>query len=58
MRENGSKKGENDKRCILEVRLKNKQPIAVTSDANTIEKSVDNGLKKLKSLMDKSLRKH
>jgi ribosome-associated translation inhibitor RaiA len=50
--ENGAKKGENDKRCMLEARLKNMQPITVTCHENTVEKSVDIALDKLKSSME------
>lgn len=46
--ENGSKKGQNDSRCLIEARLENLQPIAVTSNADTLEKAVNNSLKKLK----------
>lgn len=55
--ENGLKNGENDKRCMMEARLKNKQPIAVTCHANTIEKAVDDGLDLLKSSINKLLKK-
>ncbi len=47
--ENGIKNGQKDKRCMLEARLKNRQPIAVTSHANTIEEAVMESIKKLKS---------
>lgn len=47
--ENASKKGENDKRCMLEARLKNMQPIAVTSRANTVEKAISDASDKLKA---------
>lgn len=46
--ENGAKEGASDKRCKLEARLKNKQPIAVSSNANTLEKALNNTLGKLK----------
>ena len=46
--ENGTKEGAGDKRCTLEARLKNKQPIAITSDADTLEKALSNTLDKLK----------
>lgn len=46
--ENGKKKGANDKRCTLEARLENRKPIAVTSHADSVEKSVNNALTKLK----------
>lgn len=42
--ENGQKRGENDKRCMLEARLENRQPIAVTNHANTVEKAVNEAL--------------
>lgn len=38
--ENGKKVGHEDKTCELEVRLKGKQPIAVTSHADSISKAV------------------
>jgi hypothetical protein len=50
--ENGSKTGQNDKRCMLEARLKNRQPIAVTSHESTVEKSVGEALDKLKTSME------
>jgi ribosome-associated translation inhibitor RaiA len=50
--ENGSKKGENDKRCMLEARLDGRQPIAVTSHANTVEKAVNDALAKLKASIE------
>jgi hypothetical protein len=49
--ENGSKTRQNDKRCLLEARLESRQPIAVTSQANTIEKAVNDALDKLKTSM-------
>ncbi|MEP7233514.1 MAG: HPF/RaiA family ribosome-associated protein [Ginsengibacter sp.] len=51
--ENGSKKGQDDKRCLLEARLEGKQPIAVTDLADTYENAVDGAIKKLKSSLDK-----
>ena len=56
--ENGYKKGEDDKRCMLEALLENRQPIAVTSEGNTIEQVVSDALDKLKSSMDKQLKTH
>jgi len=52
--ENGSKGGQKDKRCMLEARLEKKNPIAVTSQADTIEKSVSEALDKMKSALDKT----
>ncbi len=50
--ENAAKDGENDKRCMLEARLKNKQPIAVTSHGNTVEQSLNEALDKLTASLD------
>jgi len=47
--ENGNKTSPNDKRCMLEARLENRQPIAVTSQSNTIEEAVSNAIDKLKA---------
>ena len=49
--DNGSKGGQNDKRCVLEARLENRQPIAVTSQANTIEQALNDALEKLVSVL-------
>jgi len=50
--ENGGKSGPNDKRCMLEARMENRQPIAVTSHADTIEKALKEAIDKLKVSMD------
>lgn len=50
--ESGQKRGENDKRCMLEARLENRQPIAVTNHANTVEKAVNEALDKLKASIE------
>jgi ribosome-associated translation inhibitor RaiA len=50
--ENGSKEGINDKRCVLEARLPNRQPTAVTADANTHEQSVKAATDKMKHALD------
>ncbi len=49
---NGSKDGINDKRCMLEARLKGKQPIAVTEQANTYDLAVTGAIDKLKTSLD------
>jgi len=50
--ENGSKKGLNDKKCLLEARLKGRQPIAVTGLANTYELAVNSSIDKLTTSLD------
>lgn len=55
--ENGPKKGADDIRCTLEARLENRQPIAVTSHANTIEKATSEALDKLSASIGKIVSK-
>jgi ribosome-associated translation inhibitor RaiA len=50
--ENSSKTGQDDKRCLLEARLKNRQPIAVTANTNTIEQALFDALEKLKATLE------
>ncbi len=45
--ENSHKKGQNDKRCMLEARMEGRQPIAVTNNADTNEQAVKGALDKL-----------
>jgi hypothetical protein len=45
---NGKKEGVNDISCVLEARLEGRQPIAVTTEADTVEKAVSNALDKMK----------
>lgn len=49
--ENGSKKGANDMRCVLEARLEGHQPIAVTHDADTHHDAVSGACTKLTSAL-------
>jgi len=45
--ENGNKESKGDKKCMLEARLKGKQPIAVSTSADTYDQAVDNATDKL-----------
>lgn len=47
--ENGSKEGGNDKKCVLEARIKGRSPIAVTEFANNHEVAVNGAIDKLES---------
>jgi hypothetical protein len=38
--ENSDRDSENDKRCVLEARLKGLQPLVVTGHADTVESAV------------------
>jgi ribosomal subunit interface protein len=50
--ENGDKKGQNDKRCMIEARLAGKQPIAVVEVADTQEQAVNGAIDKLKTSLE------
>lgn len=50
--ENGNKESQDDKRCLLEARLKGRQPIAVSSSANTYDQAINGAIDKLKASLD------
>ncbi len=50
--ENAGKTGANDKRCLLEARVANHQPIVVTHDADTIYQSIEESSDKLLRALD------
>ncbi len=50
---NSHKNGPNDKRCMLEARIEGLQPIAVTNQADTLEKAVTGATEKLLASIDK-----
>jgi ribosome-associated translation inhibitor RaiA len=53
---NGEKKGDgNDKRCMMEARLADHQPVAVTAQADSVMAAVDAAAEKLKRLLDSTL---
>ena len=53
--ENGDKRGQNDKRCVMEARLEGRQPMAVTDQAATINEAVDGAADKLARLVGSTL---
>jgi hypothetical protein len=53
--ENASKTGKNDKKCTMEARVKNHQPIVVSCNDDTIEKVMSLATNKLKSALDSVL---
>jgi ribosome-associated translation inhibitor RaiA len=55
--ENSGKFGLNDKKCLIEVRLANKQPLVVTDYGETIEKSFFNAIEKAKKVLDTTIEK-
>lgn len=55
--ENSEKFGIDDKRCLIEVRLAGKNPIAVTNHADTIEKAISGATDKMKKLLNTTFEK-
>ncbi|KTD71539.1 HPF/RaiA family ribosome-associated protein [Legionella tucsonensis] len=55
--ENSHKSGQKDKRCLLEARLKNYQPIAVSDHAPSIQQAVTGAIDKLKRMLDGTLQR-
>lgn len=55
--ENSDKSGVNDKRCLIEARPVNMQPVAVTNYADTTEKAFQGALEKIKKVLDTAFEK-
>lgn len=55
--ENSTKFGKDDKRCTIEVRVEKKNPIAITTHAETIEKSFFESIEKVKRSLGTTLEK-
>ncbi len=53
--ENAGKGGANDQRCMLEARLKGRQPVAVTETAATLGQAVQGAADKLARLLDSTI---
>ncbi len=53
--EDGNKRGQNDKRCVMEARLQGRQPVAVTSQAATVDEAVDAAAGELTRLLEHTL---
>jgi hypothetical protein len=51
--ENAAKTGVNDKKCVLEVRVEGKQPIAVSFHANSVQAAVTGAIEKIKINFEK-----
>lgn len=50
--ENGNKESQDDKKCLLEARLKGRQPIAVSALGNTYDHAVNSAIDKLKTSLE------
>lgn len=54
---NGDRGGANDKRCMIEVRLKGLAPVAVVHEAPTVDLAVGDAAAKVMSLLEKTFGK-
>lgn len=50
--ENATRKTKDDKKCTLEAKLKNKQPVAVSDYGDTYDNAVTGAVHKLKAALD------
>ncbi|SEN13502.1 HPF/RaiA family ribosome-associated protein [Nitrosomonas marina] len=55
--ENSEKGGSNDKRCVIEARIENRQPVAVTHQDADLDAAVRGAVDKLKNMMSSMLGK-
>jgi ribosome-associated translation inhibitor RaiA len=53
--ENAHKGGQDDKRCMMEARIKGQQPIVVTNQAASMNEAVSGALDKLKRSVESAL---
>lgn len=53
--DNAHKEGGDDKRCLLEARLKGLKPVVVTHQAETIEIAVNGAADKLKNALENTI---
>jgi hypothetical protein len=53
--QNAGKNGQLDKRCLIEARLEGRQPVAVSSEAGTVDQAVHEGVGKLARLIESQL---
>lgn len=55
--ENGKKEGSKDIRCLMETRLEDRQPIAVSCQEDTEEQAISKALEKMKISIETILQK-
>lgn len=53
--ENADKKGRADKRCLIEARFENRQPLATSDQAADLDTAVHGAVRKLISLIESTL---
>lgn len=55
--ENSAKSGLNDKKCLIEIRIANMQPVVVTNFGDTIEKAFSGSIEKAKKVLEGNFEK-
>jgi ribosome-associated translation inhibitor RaiA len=50
--ENGLKRGDGDKRCVIEARPRGTHAVAVTNHADSLDAAIDGAVEKLEHLLD------
>jgi ribosome-associated translation inhibitor RaiA len=55
--ENGEKGGEDDKRCLIETKLKGKSPVAVKNTASNVDDAISGAIDKMTKVLETSLDK-
>ncbi|MBL7833230.1 MAG: HPF/RaiA family ribosome-associated protein [Cyclobacteriaceae bacterium] len=55
--ENGAKGGDDDKRCLIETKLKGKSPVAVKNTASNIDDAISGAIDKITKVLETSLDK-
>ncbi len=53
--QNGDKSSQDDKRCLMEVRLEGREPTAVTHQAASLDDAVDGAANKMKRSLESTL---
>ena len=53
--ENGHKSGQDDKRCMMEVRIEGRQPTAVTHQAANLDQAINGAADKLQRSIESTL---
>lgn len=55
--ENGDKGGDDDKRCLMETKLKGKAPVAVKNTASNIDDAISGAIDKIVKVLETSIDK-
>lgn len=55
--QNAEKKGPDDKRCMVEVRLEGRQPVSATETADSVQSAVTRAVDKMRNVLDRELGK-